>query len=810
MSKDIIGALRVTLGFDTTQFEHGSQRARQTIKRDAAEIKSEVSSIRSAIGGLAGAFIGMEAVQAAKRALDYAGSLKSAATEAGVARKELQEYRYVASQADLTQQEMDGTLKGLTKTIGEAKAGTKEQATLFRDLGVSVQDVNGRIYSAGEVLPKLADALSRIKDPATRARLEVKLFGDAGQKLDGLLTQGSKGIELMRQRARDLGLVLADDLADGASEANDRLAEIKMTLDTRFAEAIAKNSGAILGMANALATVTSKALELINEYPRLSAALTGIAVGSRFGTPGAIVGGVAGAVGGDLIARSTADANMDLQFRMKALADARTEMDARRAAANDNSLFKIRKVGSGVQGGTLETQTAEVERQTKLLWQAVAYSEGKRVAQPTVVPEGALPTPSPGRTRKGPKDRTEELAQRYRDELARLYDDHLSMERDLSTDLRERARIEHERILTAKDASDTDIDSRVKQGELSAAQATQLKAQRARNYDLEKQQINWALDDALLEEETRVAQDGLDREKEMLSIRASLATTAADRRAVQLGILDNDMKSARLAAEEVIARHASTQAEKDAAQAKLDRLGEIRAGETQRINRDTMGPLASYFDSIPDTAGEIDEALQSIAANGLRNMNDGLADSASRFLKLKGLAGQLFNQLIADLIRFQLQQAMGGGGFFGSVLKLGGSVLGLATGNPLAGSLDTAYANADALAAGIETSNRASLNFATGGDMTILGKRGIDRNVLSLNGLPIANVSYGERLSIANDNGSPRAAVTRVLVEANEYFDARVDTRAAGVAAPMAANAASAGSSGAQVAMARQRNKVYP
>ncbi|MEO7466919.1 MAG: hypothetical protein ABIV36_07900 [Sphingobium limneticum] len=809
MSKDIIGALRVTLGFDTTQFEHGSERAKQTIKRDAADIKKEVSGVRAAIGGLVGAFIGVEAVQAAKRALDYAASLKGVASEAGVARSELQEYRYVASQADLTQEQMDGTLKKLTKTIGEAKAGTKEQATLFRDLGVSVQDANGRIYSAGEVLPKLADALSRIKDPATRARLEVKLFGETGQKLDAMLMQGSKGIETMRQRARDLGLVLSDELSDAASEANDRLTEIKMTLDARFAEAIAKNSGAIMGMANALATVTSKALELINEYPRLSAVLTGVAVGSRFGVPGAVAGGVAGAVGGDYMARSKADANMDLNFRMRALAEARSEMGARSKAANDNSWFKIRRVGPNVQGGNLETATAEVQRQTTLLWQATAYSEGKRVTAPSVVPDGALPTPNPSRTRKGPKDRTEELAQRYRDELAGLYDDQLGIERDLSTDLRERARIEHERIAKTKADYDTEVDSRVKQGELTAAQATELKLQRDRNFDLEKQQVNWALDDALLEEETRVAQDGLNREKEMLSIRASLATTARDRRAVQLDILDNDLKSARLAAEEVLARHTSTQAEKDAAQAKLDRLGELRSGETLRINRETMGPIASYMDSIPDTAAEINEAYENIAANGLRNMNDQLGEAAARTLKLKGLAGQLFNQMIADLIRFQMQQAMSGGGVIGGLFKLGGSLLGMGGGDALGGVSASSLSFLDDQAAALSVPRNLP-SFASGGDMTMLGRRGIDRNVLSLNGLPIANVSYGERLSIANDNGSPRAAVTRVLVEANDYFDARVDTRAAGVAAPLAANAASAGSTGAQVAMARQRNKVYP
>jgi hypothetical protein len=42
--------------------------------------------------------------------------------------------------------------------------------------------------------------------------------------------------------------------------------------------------------------------------------------------------------------------------------------------------------------------------------------------------------------------------------------------------------------------------------------------------------------------------------------------------------------------------------------------------------------------------------------------------------------------------------------------------------------------------------------FATGGSITVGGHGGIDRNLLSLNGLPIARVSYGERINISNDN----------------------------------------------------------
>ncbi|WP_328277764.1 hypothetical protein [Sphingobium sp.] len=790
MSKDIIGALRVTLGFDTSQFEHGSKRAKETITRDATAIRSQLSGVRAAVVGLGAAFLGSEALQAARRALDYAASLKKTASELGVTTRELQEYRFAAGEAGVAQKDMDAALKTLTKNIGEAKAGTKEQATAFRDMGISVQDANGHVLSAGSVLPVLADKLSKIESPAERAAKGAKFLGESVQAMDALLVKGSKGLQQLRQAAYDTGVVLSDDQIQNADKAAAKLDQVKMVLQTRLAGIVADNANAVNLLAAALDKAASSASWFFQTWKGSERLMRD-------------QGWSAGFFASPARQELAGDPVKYLQMRTGEL----TRATARRR--------QLEEEGDGTRAGRLALAVAKKDEQEALRLMRAAQNdpdfqrrwlaERSRNSVTLSANDGALPVPNE-RPKKGPKDRTEELAQRFRDELAGLYDDQLGLEQDRTTDLRERARIEHERNAAAFDAYNADVDSRVKQGELTAEQARQLKLQRERNHELEKQAINWPLDDALLEEETRTVQASLDREREMLQIRASLATTAKDRRAVQLELLDNELRSVRLSAEEVLARHDSTEAEKALAQAKLDQLEKIRTGETLRINRDTMGPLESYFDSIPKTAAEINEAYENIAANGIRNINDGLAEAAARTVRLKGFAGQLFNQLIADLLRFQMQQAAGGsGGLLGGLFRLGGSLLGLG-GNSLGGvsaaSMDAINAQADALAV------PRSLSFAAGGDMTILGRRGIDRNVLSLNGLPIANVSYGERLSIANDNPERMASIVHVIP--SPYFDTVVDQRAAAVATPMAQQAAVAGSSGAQVALARAGGRRFP
>lgn len=257
----LIGALRVTLGLDTAQFEAGTKRARDIAKRDVSDIQKTLNLLKTGVAALVTGATATALVDVAKRALDYASSLGEVAQQLGVTTKELQTYRYAASQVGVSTEQMDAALARLTRTQGEALAGSKPQVQVFRDLGVSLRDANGNILSAGQLIPKLADALSKIKDPATRARYEVDLFGKAGQKLDTLLAGGSKAVNELTSAAEKLGVVLSDEQIQKADETADKLAALKQVLEARIAGVVADNANAISFFANAIADLGDKALK---------------------------------------------------------------------------------------------------------------------------------------------------------------------------------------------------------------------------------------------------------------------------------------------------------------------------------------------------------------------------------------------------------------------------------------------------------------------------------------------------------------------------------------------------------------------
>lgn len=780
----LIGALRVTLGLDSSQFEAGTKRARQIANRDVRAIQADLARVRQGFDNLRNAAITTALVAAGKRALEYASSLGEVAQQAGVTARELQEYRYAASQAGVSSDEMDKALAKLTRTIGEAKAGSKEQATVFRDLSVAIQDANGRVYSAGEVIPKLADALSRIKDPATRARYEVDLFGKAGQKLDTLLSGGSKAVNELRDAAQKLGVVLSDRQIQNADETADKLAALKQVLEARIAGVVADNANAILGLANALATLANAAVQAANKMPAALSILGGAAIGGRTaGAPGALIGGLGGLVGslGYYAAndphRVRNDTKESLVKRQRAAVKAIKEL-SRGGYAESDEFKQIMSESNAID--------AEIGRR-------MAAMRAPAPIKPPVVGDGGLPPVTGGGgggRRRGEKDRTQEYLERYEREMAGLADEQLQLMADQTVSLDERAQIEAKRILADRAAYEHDVDSRIKQGELTAAQGEQLKLAKAKIAADEQAIMFNRVEAEKIEQAAQLRDAAYELDEKDLQAKLDEARTAAERRRISLKLLDLQYEKEKAEIAQVEALYQigqATDAELDAARNRLARLDGQRESGAAAVRRDTMGPMESYLDSLPRSADELRERFESIRVDAL---NNGLDIASRNVLKLKGVAGDLFNQLIADVIRLNLQSALaGGGGLLGSL----GRLLGL--GGASAGGAGSAAAGLMEVIPGVLGSHGTGASggmgsifagalpkFAGGGSLMLGGNTGVDTNLLSLNMQPIARVTRGEMMTIDPAGRSRTPTVVQLVVGPGELFEPSVTAISGGVA----------------------------
>lgn len=711
----LIGALRVSLSADTAQFEAGMRRAQSTANNAASGISRTLGRLKAGVSGLvAGLSIGMF-VDLIGKSLEYAGSLAEVAQQVGVTAKDLQVLRYAAGQVGVEQEQLETGLSKLTITLGKVAAGAVAPTKALKAIGVTADELKGK--DTGEAFRIIADGLQKVTDRSQRAAVEVTLFGKTGSRLDNLLSGGSAAINELSEAAEKLGIVISDEQIQRADETADKIRALKTVLAANISKAVADNASSILTLGNALAFLVQKAAEGVS--------------GLRL-----------------------------LYHELKAY---------------DNAL-----------GGDLKGYTTEMNAAKAIRYGGIAYGKGSVTMK---LPPARFKTPTEGGADIGnflapgggaKKTKTDHSAEdalrnqyQFEQEERRAQMDILQAKQDLARDYIERTALSIDMLNAEKADHEAELQYQValfkltkgKEG-MSDAQAAASRALFDQKDSLERQKV---LQDEM-EQRQKDIQDltegDYNRRRDVLESQAAIATTAAERRKIELELLRLAYEQKRQALQFIIDNSKNLE-EQEQARRDLANLNKTYGNAQQGVMQGTRGPLEEWAAHIPKTAAEINEALQAIEAQGLDSLSDAITNVITGTESLKEAFGDLARSIIADIIRMTIRMLIfrALSSVFGGIFGSGG-----APGGPMSLSGLSMGSGGDVTSSGIYS---GIPGFASGGSMRILGRGGTDRNLLSLNGLPIARVSAGERVNIANDNADGGPA--RVVIELrDEMLDARI------------------------------------
>jgi hypothetical protein len=231
--------------------------------------------------------------------------------------------------------------------------------------------------------------------------------------------------------------------------------------------------------------------------------------------------------------------------------------------------------------------------------------------------------------------------------------------------------------IAAKKHTDDQIAAQQAAGKLLPQEAIELKKindERAKYRQLLTDQrlreAQFALNEANFQRGNEFQTASYRAEAEVLQSQEGLARNAKDRRKIEQRLIDLQFAEEKLRnqyiidwAERVKANKDATDKEKADAQlaediAKLHQgtLDERHSNATQGNDRSNASPLQSFFNSIPQTATDINAAFEQIAANGLQTFNDSLANAIVNFTSLRDVARTVLAQIATDLIKLALQQ----------------------------------------------------------------------------------------------------------------------------------------------------------
>ena len=613
-----------------TRAQMQARRTGQSISRDMTLMQTAsaraLSGMKAAALGIGVAVAGLGAalVTQGKAAFEWAANLGEAAAAAGVTVEQYQILSRAAVENGASQETMTRAIQILNRTLGQARAGVPAAVTAFRSLRIDPE----QFTNAGDVLPVVMDRLRGLRTSSEQAAASQRLLGRSAADLLPFLIQGAEGYNKVAEEARKAGLVTAEQ-ARLADEAADKLGVLAYQARTNLASALLSALPAIQSMINGLSGIATGAANAVAWLNQLGAARsrTGISTGihgrsasgpSMLGTLGTMLqstGPVGSMIGAALIAGSPPSRGDQL------------------SRPDPNDPFQQWLTGRGVS------------------------------APPTGDTDLDLTSPSRGGGRSGAdteRARQEALreAHQFQSDLRRHRLDLLRIQQDLVDQDQARYDIGRDIAEVEREQFVAEQTLAIQLGDLKAEQAAELLAA----YDLtalaEQRRDDRQVQRDLEEERAEVAQHEYDLAADILQQEVNNATTASERRAAELRLLDLTYEHERAKLRAIEADDTAAAAARERATRELAGLEQRREGERQGVMASTRGPMEDWLSRIPQTAAEVNEALEAVAANGLQSISDGLADAIMMTRSWGDVFKNITKQIIGDLLRIQIQRGV--------------------------------------------------------------------------------------------------------------------------------------------------------
>lgn len=234
------GSVSIDLDAKIAKFESDMGRAAKMMERDLARAAktsqralADMERQAKQVGAVIGTAIAAGAAAAAyaiKKSINAMDEMSKSAQRAGLPTEQFSKLAYAASLADVSMQDLQGTMGKLVKNQAAALKAGSEQAKVFESLGIAVTDSEGRLRSAGDVFADFADAFQRHEGSPEIMAAGFQVMGKSFQGIIPLIKDGSAGLRAAGIEAEQLGKVLSTKAGQEAERFNDDITRMQGAL----------------------------------------------------------------------------------------------------------------------------------------------------------------------------------------------------------------------------------------------------------------------------------------------------------------------------------------------------------------------------------------------------------------------------------------------------------------------------------------------------------------------------------------------------------------------------------------------------
>ncbi len=147
-------------------------------------------------------------------------------TELDISTESLQTFEHAAKLSGTTIQILRKGFQRFVRRLGEAKLGYGEGTKALKAMGFAMDDLAR--MSTEKALVTFMDRLKAMPNVAERSAVAFALFGRQGQEMMNFLLMGSKGIEDVRRKLSDLGVLMDGAIFKNIERFNDNVNDIRI------------------------------------------------------------------------------------------------------------------------------------------------------------------------------------------------------------------------------------------------------------------------------------------------------------------------------------------------------------------------------------------------------------------------------------------------------------------------------------------------------------------------------------------------------------------------------------------------------
>jgi len=195
------------------------------LRKTRGQLSTFGNNIKAVGGIISSVFVTGAIGRSIKRTVDFADGLGKLSTQLGIGTRAIQEYRFAAERAGLSQAEVDKSLTAFTRRLGAfQRDGGGPAARAMEELGIALDDIAD--LNTEQVLSLVSDRMEQLGDRTRQVNIAQEFFSESGRRMVNVIGQGSRAFRAAVAPAEELGAIISEDLVKGSEEFNDSLSDL--------------------------------------------------------------------------------------------------------------------------------------------------------------------------------------------------------------------------------------------------------------------------------------------------------------------------------------------------------------------------------------------------------------------------------------------------------------------------------------------------------------------------------------------------------------------------------------------------------